>query len=175
MKGLPKWKLAILILLILAFVGFVVWCVIDELPEEDYGLEFLLSQDRSYCVVGSIGSCTESVVVIPSVYGYKPVKGIDSFAFSGFTALTSITIPDGVESIGHSAFAACLGLTDVTISASVQSIGDRAFYGCIALKTITFSGTKAQWHKIAKDDAWNSRTGDYTVHCTDGTISKANS
>ena len=50
---------------------------------------------------------------------------------------TSITIPSGVTSIGHSAFFACTDLTSVTLPNSVTSIGARAFYGCSALTSIT--------------------------------------
>lgn len=33
-------------------------------------------------------------------------------------------------------------------------------------------GTVAQWNAISKGDDWNSATGNYTIHCKDGDISK---
>ena len=48
-------------------------------------------------------------------------------AFWNCTSLTSITIPEGVTSIGN-AFENCLSLTSITIPASVTSIGQYAFY-----------------------------------------------
>lgn len=48
-------------------------------------------------------------------------------AFEGCSSLTSVTINDGVTSIGWSAFEDCTGLTSVTIGNSVTSIGYQAF------------------------------------------------
>ena len=53
-----------------------------------------------------------------------------------------------------------------------MSIDEGAFRGCIGLTSINFGGTKAQWNAISKGSMWNSDTGNYTIYCTDGTISK---
>ena len=58
-------------------------------------------------------------------------------AFYNCTGLTSVTIPDGVTSIGAGAFWGCSGLTSVTIPDSVTSIGGGAFAGCTSLITVT--------------------------------------
>ena len=85
----------------------------------------------------------------------------------------SIVPNDGsVTRIGDYAFYGCTDLTSITIPDSVTSIGGEAFSGC-RLRTVNFQGTMAQWRAIKKDWHWNFNTGKYTVHCTDGTISKA--
>ena len=56
---------------------------------------------------------------------------------SGCKNLTSITIPEGVTSIGESAFYGCENLTSITIPEGVTSIGESAFYGCENLESIT--------------------------------------
>ncbi|MDC0278360.1 leucine-rich repeat domain-containing protein, partial [Akkermansiaceae bacterium] len=54
--------------------------------------------------------------------------------------LTSITIPDGVTSIGDYAFNGCTSLTSITIPDSVRSIGEAAFYQCSSLTKIEVGG-----------------------------------
>ncbi len=58
-------------------------------------------------------------------------------AFIGCRSLTSVTIPSGVTSIGDDTFYECTNLETVTISAGVTSIGDYAFEGCTSLKDVT--------------------------------------
>ena len=67
---------------------------------------------------------------IHSVSLSNGVTSIGSGAFYECTELTSITIPNSVTSIGTGAFSGCTGLTSITIPNSVTSIGDYAFYGC---------------------------------------------
>ena len=43
-------------------------------------------------------------------------ESIGSYAFSGCTSLTSVTIPDSVTSIGEGAFSGCTSLTDVYVT-----------------------------------------------------------
>ncbi len=58
-------------------------------------------------------------------------------AFSGYTGLISVTIPDSVTSISGNTFYKCTGLTSVTIPGSVTSIGRNMFYGCTGLTNVT--------------------------------------
>ena len=56
--------------------------------------------------------------------------------YSYHKSITSITIGNGVTSIGADAFDGCTGLTNVTIPNSVTSIGNSAFSGCSSLTSI---------------------------------------
>ena len=48
----------------------------------------------------------------------EEVTSIGSFAFSGFSGLTSITIPSSVTSIGERVFQGCSGLTSIMVDSS---------------------------------------------------------
>ena len=50
--------------------------------------------------------------------------------------MTSISILEGVTSIGNYAFSGCSGLTSISIPEGVTSIGNCAFSGCSGLTTI---------------------------------------
>ena len=80
-------------------------------------------------------------IAIPATVSYEgqnySVKSISSEAFSGCSALTSVTIGNSVTSIGSYAFSGCSALTSVTIGNSVTSIGSYAFNGCSALTSVT--------------------------------------
>ena len=80
-------------------------------------------------------------VIIPASVTFEEdtfaVTGIEDNAFSDCYDLTSITIPNTVESIGNYAFWDCRGLTSITIPNSVTSIGGFAFYCCRSLTGIT--------------------------------------
>ena len=60
-------------------------------------------------------------------------------AFYHCRNLTSITIPEGVTTIGNYAFSGCTSLTSITIPSSVTHIGMEAFDNCISLTSITVS------------------------------------
>ena len=63
------------------------------------------------------------------------VTSIEDYALSSIP-ITSITIPNGVTSIGKRAFSSCSSLTSITIPNSVTNIGQEAFHGCYSLASI---------------------------------------
>lgn len=117
---------------------------------------------------GAFQQCTE----LTSVTIEKGVTLIDWYAFYHCSKLTSVVIPDGVTDIGVSAFEECPSMTSVTIPGSVTVIEYFAFRDCHQLTTINFRGTKAQWNAIEKQTDWFKPAFSYTVHCTDGDLSK---
>ena len=89
-----------------------------------------------YSVSGYTG--TSVSVVIPATFGGKPVKSVGVNALINNTAISSVTIPASVESIGSSAFQECTNLTSVTFASGIQldTIGIQAFNGCSKLTSV---------------------------------------
>ena len=83
--------------------------------------------------------------------GVTEIKG---YAFYGCTSLESITIPNGVTSIGWDTFCNC-GLTEITIPASVKDIGRGAFYNCVNLVKLKFEVPNG-WQKSDRYDEFYS-------------------
>ena len=80
-----------------------------------------------------------SVLYIPSEYnGYKvkQVNGRYQSPISNIKNVKSVTIAEGVTSIGSNAFFGCSKLTSIEIPSSVASIGGYAFYNCSSLTSI---------------------------------------
>lgn len=59
------------------------------------------------------------------------------FQYVGMKNVTSITIPETVETIGYYAFAHCELITEITIPSSVTSIGHSALINCFNLEKVT--------------------------------------
>ncbi len=66
------------------------------------------------------------------------ITRIANGAFKNCAGLISITIPEGVETIGNNAFSYS-GLTSVAIPSSVTSIGNSAFINCRKLTSVTIA------------------------------------
>lgn len=86
-------------------------------------------------VTSCIGSGSE--LNIPEEIDGYPVKAIGASAFSGMSAVTSVTIPDSVTSIGSKAFFSCSGIEELHLGSGVSGIGESAFAGCLALKRVS--------------------------------------
>ena len=81
----------------------------------------------------------------------------------------------GGSKIDDYAFCDSLSLENVTIENSITRIGEWTFSGCGELRNINYNGSAEQWKAISKGYGWNSKSGIYTVTCTDGVLTKAES
>ena len=110
-----------------------------------------------------IGSAVTSI----GEYAFHNCSG--EYAFHNCSGLTSVTMPEGVTSIGSSAFKYCSGLTSVTIPSSVTSIGNDAFSYCVSLTSVTFSGKDKATVQGMANYRWGLDSK-CVIHCTDGDI-----
>ena len=124
---------------------------------------------NSVTVIG--GEAFDGCINLVNIVIPDGVTQISQSAFDNCTGLINIVIPENVTKIVEWAFSGCSSLTSVTIPSSVTHIGRYAFL-CKKLTDIIFTGTKDQWNAIQKENGWDSNTPSYTVHCTDGDITK---
>lgn len=97
---------------------------------------------------------------------------IAAWAFYERDGLTGTSLPNGVNQIGYYAFYNCINLKSATLPDSVTLISNGVFYGCNTLTEIAYGGKRESWDSIRKLSFWDSETGNYTVHCSDGDIQK---
>lgn len=77
------------------------------------------------------------------------LKYICDYAFYGCGSMTSVTLNDGLISLGHGAFSLCDSLSEIDIPDSVGSIGAAAFMNCNALTYVKLpSGLKTIEHQM---------------------------
>ncbi len=102
---------------------FTVRTASDKLGFES-GYTYTEYDDGSILIVEA---SVEGNISIPSELGGKKVTAIGDGAFFGLAGLTSVIIPDTVESIGIYAFSDCTALESITIPSSVWKISPYAF------------------------------------------------
>ncbi len=64
----------------------------------------------------------------------KEISGLESRP-----NLKTVTLSDGMETIGNSCFSSCYNLEEITMPSALKNIGDNAFYNCKELKRISFN------------------------------------
>ena len=125
---------------------------------------------------GAFDGCREiASLTLPFVGEKADGTGNTQFShiFTSDPIFLKTVILTGGMSIDAEAFADWWRLKSITIPESVTSIGDAAFEGCVLLESIIFGGTTEQWNAISKGSCWDDEAGAYTVHCTDGTVTKS--
>lgn len=131
-------------------------------------------KDTSFIVPSSVtditdafrnAACLEKIIIPTSV------QNIASYAFAGCQSLKNIEIPYG-ENILDVTFSGCSSLISVTIPQSVTNIWTNTFSGCTSIECINYKGTMEQWNAIYKSNDFDVNSGDYTVYCMDGHITK---
>jgi hypothetical protein len=94
------------------------------------------------------------------------VTVISGNAFAGQTHLQELVIPEGVKSLPKGIFEGCSALTSLTLPQSLESLSE-SFDDCHALKTIHYNGTVAQWKAMNKPSTWTYRV---LIHCSNGDL-----
>ena len=85
----------------------------------------------------------------------------------------SITLPDSVTYVDIYAFVGCSSMKDINIPVGLREVAYAVLNDCVSLESIRYGGTMAQWaEEVTFANVWNQNTGNYTVFCIDGEVSK---
>ncbi|MBQ8311211.1 MAG: leucine-rich repeat domain-containing protein [Clostridia bacterium] len=109
---------------------------VDAPTEEHSDFQFQIENGKA-TLTAYVGKDTE--VVIPSSFEGCPVTSIADRAFENCIKLESVTVPNGVVTVGWFAFSGCVHLSSVTLPDSVRSISYGAFLNCNSKMTISCS------------------------------------
>ena len=117
---------------------------------------FVKNDDGTVTITGYKGKRTE--VIVPPKIGKDTVTEIGYAAFTGAfgqvwnmrrsllelrRTITSITLPESIESIGNRAFGSCENMSEINIPPNVKSIGESAFWACRKLEKIVIPDSVA--------------------------------
>ncbi len=122
---------------------------------------------------GTIGHDPDGIAVSAPLdeYGYietviiaDTVTGIGEAAFAGLSKLKTVTIGDGVKTIGDNAFGldgkGCYMLETVNIGSGVKSIGECIFAGwhteqhATGKLTVNYAGGQTDWQSVTRHVNW---------------------
>ena len=137
--------------------------------------------------VTGIGTCKDSIVIIPNTYKDKKVVSIGKGAFKDCDQIITIVIPENVKTVKSEAFVACDNLRTVYIQHGVEKLKTMLFYsGSGNMDEITtqydiyYQGTISEFQKLqswdfngGKSRPWfysGYNTIIFSVYCTDGMI-----
>ena len=115
MKKLISFAMAIAVV----FVGLV--CVKPRSFAAESGLLTYTVTDGKACITGTTGTITGDFTVPAEIDGY-PVVEIGKGAFAKQTGLTSVTISEGIETVGSDCFSDCYNLVKLTVPSTVSSL-----------------------------------------------------
>ncbi len=122
----------------------------------------ILSDNNFTCEVtnsGNYGGKYAGDIVIPATVTYNnntyTVIAIGNKAFEYASGLISITIPDGVTSIGQLAFYGCIGLKSIDIFAPITIIEEETFRYCESLISLKLPETLQKIEREAFRDCTN--------------------
>ena len=103
-----------------------------------------LGNDRDGTTASDVGYLFRSATFIPAqlrTVCVTDARTVGANAFYGCSGLRTVSLNDGIESIGNSAFAERGYLSSFSLPEGLVTIGEKAFYNCQNLPTLTFPDT----------------------------------
>lgn len=83
------------------------------------------------------------------------ISNISNMAFKGCTGLAEIKVPISVEQICPGAFNGCTNLKRVLLEKNIKTINVNAFKDCTNLSDVKYNGYKTDWDKVTVNTTGN--------------------
>lgn len=131
---------------------------------------------HAYVPEGTISIADQVFMDCESLEKVHLPSGIQKIGYASFfncKSLTSLTCPSSLKQIGAAGFQKCTGLKTIVLPKGITEISGFAFKNCTNLELIVYRGTISEWKRINRGASWKYYTGDFTVECSDGTLTKA--
>ncbi len=146
-------------------------CGYDKYAQLKKDLQFIKSgeDEKAYWIIKALNK-EITTLYIPNapIDGYY-VRQIENGGFRNCTKLTTVFLSDKVTGIGAGAFSGCSALTTITINTG--RIRSQTFNGCTELRTINYIGTTEQWKVAIKGYDWTDNPpSDLTIVCSNGNL-----
>ena len=107
----------------------------NSCPKLDFSYftyEFI-AENNNASIKGIIGQ--KKNLILPSKIAGYDVVTTEKEAFKGKTFIETVTIPEGIRTLGIGTFSGCTSLKSVTLPSTMSVISASAFEGCTALQT----------------------------------------
>lgn len=95
---------------------------------DENGFEYVIEDGKLW--LSNIGGCTDKNITIPSKVNGTSVYGIYSSALTNNENIETLTISEGITTVGATAFLRCKNLKSVNFPSTLKSVDDYSFAGC---------------------------------------------
>lgn len=92
------------------------------------------------------------------------LTALPAHCYAECTALTEVTVPGNIKTVGAGAFRGCTGLVSVTVAEGVETLGDACFIDSKNLKTLNLPSTLKNTDPV-KDQTFSGISQLQTVNC----------
>lgn len=110
--------------------------LIDEIPGSAFGDRWAINKVLLPPTLKKIGTCAFQRTALTSVNIPDNVETIEGNAFSNARQLQEVHLPDSLTSLGNGAFESCSSLRTVKIPTKLKMIPPYTFQGCNSLQSV---------------------------------------
>lgn len=126
--------------------------LIDEIPHDAFGGRWAIDKVLLPPTLKKIGTCAFQRTALTSVNIPDNVETIEENAFSNARQLQEVHLPDSLTSLGNGAFESCSSLRTVKIPTKLKMIPPYTFQGCNSLQSVELHDSITGFGNYAFED-----------------------